>query len=373
MTAVSQVSSSAGTLRHFAETMAVGAAGGALFDLARFPAGWMAGSLLCVAVAALAGRPTHVPTTVSRVFFVCLGMIIGAVATPETVRGMATWPASIAIIAVAMIAVTLAAAAYLRLVHGWDAQTALFASVPGALSQVSIIAAEREADLRAIVVVQTVRVIILAVGVPLGLTVLGLHAATTLPTSRVGALDAPLDFALLVIPSIAAAISLYRLGFSGGFFFGPMIVSAFLHGAGMIELSLPGWLAILAMIGLGAINGSRFNQTSFRMLGHYLAASLGSLLVVVAVAAAFVVAAEALLHLPMQSLVASYAPGSVDVMMILALALHLDPVFVGAHHLARIIVVSIALPIGAHLTDRRPTRHHDLPEPLETARETLED
>jgi uncharacterized membrane protein AbrB (regulator of aidB expression) len=60
-------------------------------------------------------------------------------------------------------------------------------------------------------------------------------------------------------------------------------------------------------------------------------------------------------------------------MMILALALHLDPVFIGAHHLARILVVSIALPIGARLTDPRKPHMHALPEPLETARETLED
>jgi membrane AbrB-like protein len=152
-----------------------------------------------------------------------------------------------------------------------------------------------------------------------------------------------------------------------------MVVSAVLHGGGLIEVNLPSWLAILSMIGLGAINGSRFNQTSFRMLAQYLLASLGSLVVVIAVAGAFVAIAATTLSLRLDELIASYAPGSVDVMMILALALHLDPVFVGAHHLARILVVSLALPIGARLTDQRPLRHHDLPASLESARETLED
>ena len=44
-------------------------------------------------------------------------------------------------------------------------------------------------------------------------------------------------------------------------------------------------------------------------------------------------------------MVVAYAPGSIDAMMILALALHLDPVFVGAHHLARVFTVTLALPI----------------------------
>jgi uncharacterized membrane protein AbrB (regulator of aidB expression) len=77
----------------------------------------------------------------------------------------------------------------------------------------------------------------------------------------------------------------------------------------------------------------------------------------------------------MSDLIVSYAPGAVDAMMILAIALHADPVFVGACHLARIIVASAALPFGAHMTERfgHKPYHHDLPEPLDTARDALED
>ena len=40
---------------------------------------------------------------------------------------------------------------------------------------------------------------------------------------------------------------------------------------------------------------------------------------------------------PMSSI--AFSPGAQDTMMVLALALHLDPVYVGAHHLARFLVV----------------------------------
>jgi hypothetical protein len=40
-------------------------------------------------------------------------------------------------------------------------------------------------------------------------------------------------------------------------------------------------------------------------------------------------------------------------MMVLALALHLDPVYVGAHHLARFLVVTISVGVAA----RRVARH----------------
>jgi len=43
----------------------------------------------------------------------------------------------------------------------------------------------------------------------------------------------------------------------------------------------------------------------------------------------------------------AYAPGAVDAMMLLALALNLDPVYVGAHHLVRIFFVSLTMPLIA--------------------------
>ena len=41
--------------------------------------------------------------------------------------------------------------------------------------------------------------------------------------------------------------------------------------------------------------------------------------------------------------------GAMDAMLALALTLHVDPVFVGAHHLSRFIFVSIATPGIVHL------------------------
>jgi uncharacterized membrane protein AbrB (regulator of aidB expression) len=47
--------------------------------------------------------------------------------------------------------------------------------------------------------------------------------------------------------------------------------------------------------------------------------------------------------------VVAFAPGAMDAMLALALTLHIDPVFVGAHHLSRFIYVSIVTPGIVHL------------------------
>jgi len=53
-----------------------------------------------------------------------------------------------------------------------------------------------------------------------------------------------------------------------------------------------------------------------------------------------------------------------DAMMALALALDLDPIFVGAHHLARFIGVSLALPLVISSLRRRMPRSDESPRSL---------
>jgi hypothetical protein len=127
-----------------------------------------------------------------------------------------------------------------------------------------------------------------------------------------------------------------------------MIVSAILHGTAIVTVTMPFWLATAAMIAIGTLNGARFTGTPLRLMLHYLGAAFGSFAVALLVAGAIAGAVTAITPLPLSDLIVAYAPGAVDAMMILALALHLDPVFVGAHHLTRVLVVSLALPFLAH-------------------------
>ena len=332
-------------LRHVAETLLVAAGGGFLFTLAGFPAGWLAGAMLFSAVAALAGRPMYLPQPLARVCFVALGISLGAVATPETVAGMGTWPLSVVTVCVAMAFVTLGTVTYLKMVHGWDTQTAVFAGIPGALSQVMAMAADAGSDLRAIGIVQSMRVLILAVCVPGALALFGLAGPARLPLGALAIADAPGQFAILIGACVGAALVLQYLRFPGGLIFGPLVVSAALHGTGLVDVNLPQWFASMAMVGLGAVAGSRFTGTPFRLVLSYFGAAIGAFAVGLVIAASFAFLAAFLLSLRIPDVVTAYAPGAVDVMMILALALHLDPVFVGAHHLARFFSVTLALPI----------------------------
>src|SRR5260221_2600016 len=77
-----------------AETLLIGTIGGVVFTLIGFPAGLVSGSLLSVAVGALAGRPLIVPRPLSRDISVLGGILLGAVVAPETRKRGAGLPLS---------------------------------------------------------------------------------------------------------------------------------------------------------------------------------------------------------------------------------------------------------------------------------------
>jgi uncharacterized protein len=329
------------------ETLLIAAAGGIAFALLGLPAGLVSGSVLAVSAAALLGGPVKVPIAPARVGYIIIGIQLGAVVTPEMVRGFLTWPASIALLVVASIAMIAATASYLRAVHRWDPLSALMGASPGSMVQVIALSTELGADLRAIAIVQTMRVLLLTIGIPAGLALFGL-VAPALPSARGPAgLSSLPEMAIIVVVSTASAFALMRLRFPGGLIFGAMAGSGILHGTGLVSAVLPWWIGGTAVIVLGAVVGSRFAGASPRLMLGYLGAAFGSFAVSLTIAGVFVVLVTYLFPFPVANVVVAFSPGAQDTMMVLALALNLDPVFVGAHHVARFLVVTITVAIAA--------------------------
>ena len=336
----------------FSETLLIAIAGGMAFTWIGIPAGLVSGSMLATALAALLGRPMTIPVPLAQAAFVLIGILLGAVVTPETLRGISTWPLSILLLMVSATLMMVAATAYLRFVHGWDPLSALLGASPGSMAQVMALSAEFRANLRGIAIVQTMRVLIVTIGLPGALALFGL-AASPLPLGTASAGASPLELAVLAVTSAISAAVMYRIRFPGGLLFGAMAASAVLHGGGFLHASLPWWLGSAAVVVLGGLVGSRFASTRLVMLMDYFWAALGSAAVAIAVASLFVVLVTSLLPFRVSDVVIAFAPGAQDTMMVLALALHLDPVYVGAHHLVRFLVVTFSVAITARRLVRR--------------------
>lgn len=332
------------TLLNAAETLLAAGIGGAVLGLAGLPGGWLSGAIIAVSALALAGRPVNVPNALARVTYVVMGTSLGSTVTPETVAGMASWPLSLLVLGIGMFVLTAVVTAYLCVVHGWDRNSALLASFPGGLATVIVLAIENRADVRSVAVVQTVRVAGLAVLLPAALAAFG-FIGTPAPRAAVGTLAQPLPLGVLLAVSGLSAYVAHKVNFPGGLIFGAMVSSAILHATGLIGVTVPWWLSVCTFVILGGVTGTRFANTDIRLLRYLAAAAAGAFVVGNVVAFAFAIAAAAILELNTGAAILAYAPGAIDAMMILALALHLDTAFVGAHHLFRFVLVILTMPL----------------------------
>jgi hypothetical protein len=332
------------------ETLLVGSAGGLLFLWADLPGGLISGAMIAVGVAALAGRPLAVPPILTQTVLVLLGISLGSLVSRQLIQHISAYPLTIGLLALATFCSTFGSSFYLQRVHGWDRTSALLAGSPGALSQIIILAAEKGADVPAIAVVQTMRVIILTAALPLILALTGISPSA--PPAVLGANASPLELAELIAASVAVALLLRLIKFPASWMFGAMIGSSVLHGTGLTEGGLPPWARGIALVGIGALIGSRFARMKVKTLLSHVNAGLGSFAIAVVISAAFVVVIALTTPVRLADIVVAFAPGAMDAMLALALTLHIDPIFVGAHHLSRFVFVTITTPGIIHLFGR---------------------
>jgi membrane AbrB-like protein len=332
------------------ETLAIGTAGGALILFAGLPGGLISGAMIAVGAAAIAGRPLAMPPLLTQSVLVLLGISLGSLVSQQMLHNIGAYPLTIALLALATFCSTFGSSLYLQRMHRWDPTSAFLAASPGALSQITMLAVEKGADVSAIAVVQTMRVIILTAALPLLLALTGV-APSSSPAAAV-AVASPLELAGLIAASVAVALLLRLLKFPASWMFGAMIGSSVLHGAGLVEGGLPDGLRAAALVGIGALIGTRFARMKIATLLGHLHAALGSFGIAILISAAFVAVIVLTTDVRFSDIVVAFAPGAMDAMLALALTLHIDPIFVGAHHLSRFIFVSIATPGIVHLFGR---------------------
>jgi membrane AbrB-like protein len=227
------------------ETLAVGSAGGLLFLWANLPGGLISGAMIAVGIAALAGRPLAVPPILTQSVLVLLGISLGSLVSRQLIQHMSAYPLTIGLLALATFCSTFGSSHYLQRFHGWDKTAALLAGSPGALSQITVLAAEKGADVAAIAVVQTIRVIILTAALPMILALTGI--APSAPPVAVTAIASPIELVGLIAASVAVALLLRLMNFPASWMFGAMIGSSLLHGMGLAEGGLPPWMRGVAL------------------------------------------------------------------------------------------------------------------------------
>ena len=310
---------------------------GAAFGWLRLPLPWMLGPLVAMAACNFAGAQLRAPAGGRALGQLIIGVALGLYFTRVVaMEVLAQWPV---LLAAGVLAVLLG------VVGGWllsragavDPTTAFFASVPGGATEMTLLGERFRARADRIALAQSLRILIVVIVVPFGLTYSGVHGTDAFAPPPVP-FGWPGLAALLAIAAVAAA-ALAVAGVPNAFMFGPLCATMAVTVAGFELSSLPAGVTNGAQVLLGCALGARFERRSLESAPRYVAAVFASVLAGIVIAALAAGAVAMVAGLPAATLVLAMAPGGIAEMCITAKVLQLGVPLVTAAHVARVLIL----------------------------------
>ncbi len=344
-------------------TLCIGAIGGAIFAYFRLPLAWMIGAMAATTPLAVMGLGLRMDSRLRMAMIVVLGIMIGGAFAPSVVADAGRWWVSVLAMGVFVVAVGALVFAYFRLVAGFDARTAIFSCLPGGLNEMAVMGRAMGADDRMISLAHSVRIFVVVMSVPFIFQAMGWYERGVSATTIYALGDARvLEIAKICAGSLAGLIICRVLRFPSPILIGAMFGSALIHGTGLSTEQLPTIFIILAQIVIGSAIGTRFaglaSGVLWRAVRHALVTT------VLMIAATFAVAAllARLTGFEIQSLLLAFAPGGFAEMTLIALALNVDTAYVSTHHIFRILLIVLVVPILVRVLDQAGMFGPDLAE-----------
>ena len=330
--------------------LAVGTAGGALCFAASVPAPWLAGSLVATIIAIYSDQNLDLPKALQTVAFILLGIQTGTAVNTDTLARAAQWPLSIVCLGVTLALIVWACMFYYERFRHWNRPTALFASLPGALSIVILLASTSGADMRRVTISQCVRLFFLIAALP---AVIVFISPPPVVASSTAAMASIQEIMILIGASAAAGLLLAWLKVPAGHILGAALMSAALGLSGIVHGGAPVSILIPANIILGVMIGLRFNDISWPELRTELGDGFAGFVIAMVIAVMGAVVTSTVADLPLALTLLAFAPGGLEAMTIMAFALNLDPAYVAAHQVARYIGLVLLMPAVTSLVLHR--------------------
>ena len=328
-------------------TLLIGVTGAALASFIGMPAPYLTGPAAFVSLAGLLGVKTNIPSLLRDCVFLTIGLSLGAGVTPEILQAAKTWPISLVIMCLGVTMIMLLGGLMFHKFFGMNRKTALLAATPGHLSFVIGFSTEIGADTATIALVQSLRVLILTLMVPMAVS-LFTDADLSMQANIVKHLST-MHFTILVVLAVVIGLILKRLKFPAAFLIAGMICSTIGHGSG----ATPGFvwqpLTWAAFITMGSLIGIRFSGVTFAMLRKASLAGIAFTVLSLAIAALAAWLVALATGLPLIDLLVAFAPGGLETMVAMAAVLNADPAFVAFHHVARLLFLSVLVPLGLSL------------------------
>ncbi|WP_158287593.1 AbrB family transcriptional regulator [Falsiroseomonas bella] len=325
-------------------TAAAAVLGGTLFSLLHVPLAWMLGAMAATGALAWTERAAVAKPT-RPIALIFLGLGLGQTFTQPVMAALAlALPWLVLGAFLAIMAGALTARVFARMA-GTDSETGYYASVPGGVIVMAILAQRAGVSVPAVTLAQTIRVMVVVVVVPPLVTWLAPHGGagvffTERPELHLGGL------ALLVALGTAAALAMTRTGLANPWMIGPCVLVILLSAFGALPSGVPVWMVDAAQIGMGMALGGRMSRSFILSSRRVAQTALLTTLLLIALMALLAIGLGAVSGLPLAAAVLGMSPGGMPEMTITAKALEVGVPLVLGFHLVRTLTCNLfVLPI----------------------------
>lgn len=334
-------------------TLAISLAGGLVATFLHMPAALLVGGAVAVSITSLAGFRAEIPDRLRNTAFVVVGMTLGTNVAQDSLSLLPQWPVTIIGLAVALALIVFLSTLLLHHVFGFDWGTSYLSSFPGHLSFVLGMAESGYGDSRQIAVIQSMRILLLTLIVPIFASVQSDADLSQLPTGN--ELE-PVQLVVLILACIAGGFLFRALRIPAAFVLGPMVVATAGKLMGLYDGHLPALITVGGYLVMGGLIGSRFAGTTLREIRHMAVAGTAATMICVGVVSGVALAAAQMVDMPAGQIWLGLAPGALESMGALGLALGFDTAFIAAHHTMRFFFLTLAIPTVAAIARKPPDK-----------------
>jgi len=329
------------------------AAGTVALALLRLPSPALFAGLVVATALALAGRaPAAVPRRATTAAQAVIGVVIGVLAQPSTLSGLAADWLPVLLITTGTLAFSMGAGLLLGLHPGVTPLTGMLALTAGGASGLVAISRDLGGDDRVVAVVQYLRVGIVTATMPL-IAALGFGATAGggAPTTSGGSVLGSLGFLVVCTGAGLGLAALTRVPAGG--LLGPMAVAIALTVSGVWSAAAPPDVVVeLAYAVIGWQAGVRFTRDSLRVVVTVLPPACLLIVGIIAACAGLGLLLSAATGATVLEGYLATTPGGVYAVLATAISAGGNVTFVVAAQVLRVIVMLLVAPGLARLARR---------------------
>jgi uncharacterized protein len=316
--------------------------------------GLFAGLVVATALALAGWAPAGVSRPATTLAQAVIGVVIGVLAQPSTLTGLAAAWLPVLLVSVGTLAISMGAGLLLSLRPGITPLTGMLALTAGGASGLVAVTRDLGGDERVVAVVQYLRVGLVTATMPIVAALVFGASATTTAGADTGGPPWFVDIGFLMVCA-AAGLALARVTrVPAGGLLGPMVVAIALNLAGWSFGATPPTLVVeVAYAVIGWQAGVRFTRESLRMVMGVLPLATALIAAVIVVCAGLgLLLARVTGATALEGYLAT-TPGGVYAVLATAVSAGTDATFVVAVQVLRLIAMLLVAPALARLVGRR--------------------